>query len=49
VAIWPAVSSGPARIPLTWIALAGGLTLLSAAAAAWAATARTAIPERPVA
>jgi hypothetical protein len=47
VAVWPALVAGSARVPIGWIALSAGLTLVAAlGAAAWAAG-RTAIPERP--
>ncbi|MCE9629203.1 MAG: hypothetical protein K8S94_00590 [Planctomycetia bacterium] len=47
VAVWPALAGGTARLPLMWIAATCGLTLASAAAAAWLATLRVAIPQRP--
>jgi hypothetical protein len=47
LAVAPALASGQARLPLAWIAAAGGLTLLAALAAAALAATRAVIPSRP--
>jgi len=47
LAVAPALMSGQARLPLAWIAAAGGLALVTAVAAAAVAATRAAIPARP--
>jgi hypothetical protein len=47
LAIAPALASGQARLPLAWIAAAGGLALTAALAAATLAATRAVIPTRP--
>jgi hypothetical protein len=48
LAVWPALVGGVARLPAGWIAVTAAATLVIAAAAAWLATARATIPERPL-
>jgi putative ABC transport system permease protein len=47
LAVVPAIASGNARVPLAWIAVTGGLTLLTAVAASLLVSSRRTIPERP--
>jgi hypothetical protein len=47
LAVAPALSGGTARVPLGWIAVTCGLTLVAASLAAVLAASRAAIPERP--
>jgi putative ABC transport system permease protein len=49
LAVWPALATGTADVPLGWIAISAGLAILASAAAAVAAVRRTSIPERPLA
>jgi hypothetical protein len=49
LAVAPALAGGQARLPLAWIATAGGLALAAAVAAATLAATRAAIPARPAA
>jgi putative ABC transport system permease protein len=47
LAVAPALASGQARLPLAWIAAAGGLALVAAVAAAALAATRAVVPMRP--
>jgi hypothetical protein len=49
LAVAPALAGGQARLPLAWIATAGGLALAAAVAAATLAATRAVIPARPAA
>jgi putative ABC transport system permease protein len=48
LAVWPALAGGVARLPAGWIVVTAVTTLVIAAVAAWLATARATIPERPL-
>jgi hypothetical protein len=49
LAVWPALATGTADVPLGWIAISAGLAILASAGAAVAAVRRPSIPERPLA